>query len=270
MPYLTRDDGARIWFEATGPQGAAAVVLVMGLGYPAAMWWRQVPVLAERHRVIVLDNRGAGHTGDVTGAPYLIETMAADVVAVLEAAGETRAHLVGISMGGMIAQEVALSRPDLVTSVVLMATHPGVRHATFAPAATALLQSRSGWTAREAAEASIPFNYSTTTPRAAMEEDWAVRLPLASTAAGYLAQLAGGANWSSLDRLAGLEPPTLVVHGADDGLVPVENGRLVAGSIDGSELVVVSDANHILTTDQTAVVNDLLLGWMDRHPPRER
>ena len=62
----------------------------MGMGYPAAMWWRQIPAITERYRVILLDNRGAGHTGDVVGAPYPIETMAADVIAVMEAAGRRR------------------------------------------------------------------------------------------------------------------------------------------------------------------------------------
>ncbi len=265
MPFVTRDDGADIWWEATGPDGAPAVVLVMGLGYPAAMWWRQVPTLAERYRVLVLDNRGAGRTGDVVGAPYAIETMAADVAAVLEAAGETRAHVVGISMGGMISQELALSRPELVRSVALLATHPGVAHAVFRPEATALLTSRGDLTPREAAEASIPFNYASTTPRTAMEEDWDVRLPLACTLAGYTAQLTGGWAWSSLERLPGLRPPALVVHGAEDALIPPENGELVARTIPGAELVVLPDANHILTTDQTATVNELLLGWLARN-----
>lgn len=265
MPVVTRDDGAEIWWEATGPEGGSAVVLVTGLGYPAAMWWRQVPALAERHRVVVLDNRGAGRTGDVVGAPYRIETMAADVAAVLEAAGESRAHVVGLSMGGMIAQELALSRPDVVASLVLMATHPGVAHATFRPEATALLASRGQWTPREAAEASVPFNYAASTPRAQIEADWEVRLPLASTMTGYVAQLTGGMTWSSLERLAGLDVPTLVVHGLDDALIPVDNGRLVARSIPGAELVELADANHVLTTDQEVGVNALLLNWLEQH-----
>jgi 3-oxoadipate enol-lactonase len=190
--------------------------------------------------------------------------MAADAAAVLAAAGVRRAHVVGISMGGMIAQELALARPDLVCSVALLATHPGAAHATFRPEATALLQSRAGWTAYEAALASVPFNYAATTPRSAMEEDWAVRLPLATTAAGYTAQLMGTSGWSSLERLPGLVPPALVVHGADDALIPVDNGRLVARALPDAELLVVPDANHILTTDQPSVVNEALLDWFER------
>jgi pimeloyl-ACP methyl ester carboxylesterase len=83
--------------------------------------------------------------------------------------------------------------------------------------------------------------------------------------AGYVAQMMGTMAWSSLERLPELVPPTLVVHGADDALIPVENGRLVARSIPGSELVVLADANHVLTTDQTAAVNALILDWVARH-----
>ena len=264
MTIVKRDDGAEIWWESHGPKGTPAVVLVTGLGYPAAMWWRQLPALTSAHRVILVDNRGAGRTGDVVGAPYTVETMADDVVAVIAAAGEQRVHLVGLSMGGMIAQEVALTRPDLVQSLVLISTHPGVRHATFEPAALNMLRRRGSMTARQAAELAIPFNYADTTPRAAIEEDWAVRMPLASSPAGYLAQVRGGAAWSSLSRLSTLAAPTLVLHGSDDQLVPPVNGERVATAIPGSVHIRIENANHIVTTDQTDEVNGLLLAWFEK------
>ncbi|MEO7448771.1 MAG: alpha/beta fold hydrolase [Humibacillus sp.] len=266
MPVVQREDGAEIWWDAIGPEGAPAVVLIMGLGYPSASWWRQVPALSERYRVIVLDNRGAGHTGDVVGAPYTVSTMAADVIAALQGAGEAQAHLVGISMGGTIAQEVALTRPELVRSLTLMATHSGIAHAVMNPAAIAMLQARASMTADEAAEASIPFNYAPTTPREHVEQDWAVRLPLACTIEGYTAQAVGASAWDSLERLPSLDLPTLVVHGELDALVPLANGELIAEVIPGAELVVVADANHVLTTDKAAEVNALLLAWLDRQP----
>ena len=101
MPVLERSDTARISWEANGPDDGQAVLLIMGLAYPAAMWFRLMPALTERYRVIRVDNRGAGHTGDVPGAPYTVETMAADCLAVLDAADVRAAHVVGISMGGL-------------------------------------------------------------------------------------------------------------------------------------------------------------------------
>src|SRR5687768_14451710 len=100
--FVERPDGARISWQSDGPEDAPAVLLVMGLAYPAAMWFRIVPALAERYRVLRLDNRGAGLTGDVPGAPYTVATMAGDCLAVLDEAGVDAAHLVGISMGGLM------------------------------------------------------------------------------------------------------------------------------------------------------------------------
>lgn len=258
MPVVAREDGAEVFWEATG--SGTPVLLLMGLAYPAAMWFRQVPALAERHRVIVMDNRGAGRTGDVPGAPYTVETMAADALAVLDAAGEESAHVVGISMGGLMAQELALSHRDRVRSLVLMASHPGIANAVVPPVAIELLQKRATMTADEAAEASIPFNYAPTTDRALIEEDWAVRMPLAASPAGYLAQ-GGTALWNRIADLPTVTTPTLVVHGALDALLPPANGERLADAIPDAKLVVVDDANHVLTTDQAERVNALLLEW---------
>lgn len=264
--YVERPDGARIaWYE-DGPADAPAVLLVMGLAYPAAMWFRQVPVLAERFRVLRLDNRGAGETGDVPGAPYTVEAMAADCVAVLDAAGVDQAHVVGISMGGLVAQELALAAPERVRSLCLTATHPGIAHAVMNPEAMAVLMKRGEMTPQEAAEASVPFNYAPSTPRERIEEDWAVRFPLAASNTGYLAQATGTSQWDGWDRIGGISAPTLVLHGELDALVPLANGRLVAERIPGSELVVVPDANHVLTTDQPEHVAKVLLDWLDRQP----
>jgi pimeloyl-ACP methyl ester carboxylesterase len=214
--------------------------------------------------VLLVDNRGAGHTGDVVNAPYSVATMAADVAAVLDEAGASPAHVIGISMGGLIAQELALSQPDRVRSLVLMATHAGLGHMDFSDEATEMLQKRVGMSAEEAAELSIPFNYAPGTPRALIEEDWAVRMPLACTPAGYIAQLSGSPTWSSYDRLADLGLPTLVIHGAGDRLVLLSNGETVAKAIPGAQLTVIEDANHVLTTDKADEVNATLLAWLDQ------
>jgi pimeloyl-ACP methyl ester carboxylesterase len=265
VQLIERPDKARISWQADGPEDRQAVLLIMGLGYPAAMWFRQVPALTERYRVIRVDNRGAGHTGDVPGAPYTVETMAADCLAVLDAAEVNSAHVVGISMGGLMAQEIALTAPERVRSLCLLATHPGIAHAVMNPEAMAMLGNRGELTAREAAEASIPFNYVPSTPRERIEEDWAVRLPLAATNEGYVAQLSGTSQWDGYDRLDRITSPTLVLHGELDALVPPDNGRILADRIPGAELVTVPQANHLLGTDQPEQVSELLVSWLDRH-----
>ena len=263
MPVVVRDDSAEIWWDEAGPKDRPAVLLVMGLAYPSDMWFRQVPALSERYRVLRLDNRGAGRTGDVPGAPYTVETMAADGLAVLDAAGVDTAHVIGISMGGLIAQEMALQAPERIRSLVLMATHPGIADAVVNDDALAMLQNRLTMTAEQAAEASIPFNYAPATPRSVIEEDWAVRMPVAASVEGYVAQATGSSQWQGTPRIKAITAPTLVLHGEGDRLVVPENGRRVHEAITGSRFVTVPDANHVLTTDQPERVNGILLDWLD-------
>ncbi len=266
MPVVLREDSAEIAWEVDGADDAPPVLLIMGLAYPAAMWFRLVPALAERYRVIRIDNRGAGKTGDVVGAPYTVPVMAADCLAVLDAAGIDAAQIVGISMGGLMAQEIALTQPQRVTSLCLMATHPGITHAVMNPEALKLVTSgRADMTPQEAAEASIPFNYAPTTSRSVMEEDWAVRFPLACTLAGYMAQVQGTLPWTRYDDLPSITAPTLVVTGELDALVPPANATTLAERIPGADLVTIPDANHLLMSDQPDQVSKVLLDWLDRH-----
>jgi 3-oxoadipate enol-lactonase len=266
MPVVQRPDGAQIAWSSDGDESAPPVLLVMGLAYPAEMWFRLAPALAQRYRVLRIDNRGAGLTGDVPSAPYTVETMAGDCLAVLDEVGVDRAHVIGLSMGGLIAQEIALTAPERVLSLGLLATHPGIAHAVFNPEALALVTSgRADMTPQEAAEISIPFNYAPSTPRERIEEDWAVRLPLACSLAGYTAQVQGTLPWSRYDDLPQVAVPTLVLHGELDALVPPENGRRLAERIPGAEHVTVPGANHVLMTDQPEQVATALLDWLDRH-----
>ena len=126
MPIARRDD-LRLHYELT-PAGAreagTPVVLVMGLGVSATGWWPTVPILAESRPVIAFDNRGVGRSDRVPD-PYSTPEMADDAIAVLDGAGFERAHVYGISLGGMIAQEIVLRHPDRVAGRVMGATAAG-------------------------------------------------------------------------------------------------------------------------------------------------
>src|SRR6202011_732897 len=188
MPFV-ENQGAKLYWDEQG--SGEPLLLIMGLSYPSCMWHRSRPVLANGYRTIALDNRGVGQS-DVPPGIYSIALMASDAKAVMEAAGIESAHVFGVSMGGMIAQELALQYPARVRSLILGCTAAGGPTAVRAePEAIQMLMKREKMSPEQAAEAAVPFIYDPTTPRERIDEDIAIRRPWFPTPAGYAAQLQG-------------------------------------------------------------------------------
>ena len=261
MSVLMRDDGVKIYWEEHG--AGDPLLLIMGLGATLEWWRRLIPVLSPHYRTIVYDNRGVGRS-DVPPGPYAIPQMADDATAVLDAAGVASAHVFGASMGGMIAQELALNHPARVHSLILGCTACGGTHVVTASREVgAALNARKTMTREEAMWVMAPYIFDAGTPRERVAEDIAVRLGATVSNDGYFAQLAGIRAWSGThDRLAGLTMPVLVVHGETDQLVPAENGRIIAKAIPGSRLVMLSRASHIFWTDQPEATKAALLAFL--------
>jgi 3-oxoadipate enol-lactonase len=260
MPYVANEN-ARIYWDEQG-QGEP-ILLIMGLGYTAHMWYRTRPRLAEHFRTIAFDNRGVGRS-DTPAGPYPIALMAADAAAILDAAAVESAHVLGISMGGMIAQEFALQHPTRVRSLILGCTAAGGPTAVRSePEATQMLKGRAGMTPDEAAKAALPFIYDAGTPHQLIEEDLAVRRPWLPRAESYIAQLQGILAWEGYGRLPAIGVPTLVIHGDNDRLVPAGNGRIIADRIPGAKLVRIPHASHLFFTDQPEIANDAILNFLE-------
>lgn len=257
MPLAHRD-GITLHHESTG--AGAPVLLVMGLGMTATGWWRTVPVLAERFRVITFDNRGVGRSARPPG-PYAVAQLADDASAVLDAAGTAEAHVYGISLGGMIAQEIALRHPARVRSLVLGATTPGGARAVAADAATlAFFRRRGEMTAEEAVWASVPYNYGATTRLRHAErigQDIAQRLRFPIEPGPYAAQLAAALGHDAHARLREIRAPALVLHGDEDRMVPAANAHLLAEAIPGAQLRLWPGAGHLYPTDEPAADRDV-------------
>jgi 3-oxoadipate enol-lactonase len=254
------NENVRIYWDEQG-QGEP-ILLIMGLGYTAHMWHRTRPQLAEHFRTIVFDNRGVGRS-DAPAGPYPIQLMASDAAAVLDAAGVESAHVFGVSMGGMMAQEFALQYPTRVRSLILGCTAAGGPTAVRAePEATEMLKARARMPPEQAAEAALPFIYDVSTARGRIEEDLSIRRPWLPRPESYLAQLQGIFAWEGYSRLAAIGVPTLVIHGENDRLVRAGNGELIAGRIPGARLVVIPHASHIFFTDQPETAHEAILNFL--------
>ncbi len=263
---FVENQGTKIYWDEQG-QGPP-VLLIMGLGYTSIMWNRIRPALAQHFRTIAFDNRGVGQS-DVPPGPYSIATMASDAAAVLDAAGITRAHVFGVSMGGMIAQEFALQYPARTRLLILGCTAPGGPLAVRAQSNVIEVLLARGMTPEEARDAILPYIYDAATPREKIEEDISVRQPWLPTPEGYIAQVQAILMWESYSRLAQITASTLVIHGKSDALVPPGNGELIAKRIPGAKLVLLDHASHLFLTDQTEASQKVILDFLSSDPGRE-
>lgn len=260
MPFAD-NAGTRIYWEEHG--SGEPLLLIMGLGYSLDMWHRTLPVVSKRYRTIVFDNRGVGRSDAPTG-PYSMAVMTADAAAVLDAAGIASAHAFGFSMGGMIAQELALTHPVRLRKLVLGGTGCGGEKAVRAePEATSLLLNRARMTPEETTEAAVPFIYHPHTPRARIEEDLAIRRRTLPAPEAYAAQLQAILGWQSYDRLGQVTAPVLVIHGETDRLVPAGNGKLIADTIPGAHWVLLPEASHLFNTDQPERAHTEILRFLE-------
>src|SRR5580704_383329 len=255
---FVENQGAKIYWDEQGQRQGPPVLLIMGLGYASAMWHRTRPVLAERYRTIAFDYRGVG-LSDVPPGPYSIVAMASDAAAVLDAAGVARAHVFGVSMGGMIAQEFALQYPARTQSLILGCTAAGGPSAVRAESnVTDILLAR-GMTLEQSRVAILPYIYDAATSPERIEDDVNLRRCWLPAPESYIAQLLAIRAWEGYSRIAQITAPTLVIHGKSDALVPPANGKLIAGQIPGAKLLLLEHASHLFLTDQTqTALNEIL------------
>jgi 3-oxoadipate enol-lactonase len=273
MPFATGPGGVRIHYEVHAEPGAGAagpaVVLVQGLGLSSRFWFDMPARLAggpKPRRVVVLDNRGVGRSDKPRG-PYRMATLADDVAAVIEAAGVERAIVVGISLGGMIAQHVALRHPDKVAGLVLLATTAGLPYArppTMRALATLLGLPIAGRfrTAPQVGRALARMLLSAKdVPRAReLLSEWPAAMraePMRPRS--YFAQLAAVATHSTGFRLRRLACPTVVVTGDEDILIPPKNSRMLAKLVPGAHLEVVRECGHAIPASDPGCVERALV-----------
>jgi 3-oxoadipate enol-lactonase len=250
MP-TTNNGAVDLYWESAGR--GPPVLLIAGQGMTLDAWWRTVPMLAGSFRLLAFDNRDVGRSSRLPW-PYGVIQMVDDAVAVLDAAGIGRAHIYGISLGGMVAQELALRHPHRVDALVLGATTAGGPESVLAEAQPLTFFVRVGAMAPEEAEwAAVPYNYSVRTRRRhgkRISEDIARRVEHQTDSLAYLHQVAAAATHNAAGRLRQIQAPTLIVHGQEDKIIPLQNAHQLAKGIPCAELKVWPDAGHLYITDE--------------------
>jgi 3-oxoadipate enol-lactonase len=265
MPKVRVNDIEMYYVEA----GAGdPLVLIMGFGGDHLAWAFQMPVFAARHRVIAFDNRGAGQT-DTPDAPYTIRMMADDTVGLMDRLGIDRAHVLGVSMGGMIAQELALSHPQRVRTLQLHCTFSrGDRYTQARGDIWRLLRTK--LTREETMRAVMLwlFDPATYNERAEFIETLianGLANPYPQSLTGFERQLQAISAHDTLDRLGKITCPTLVSTGAHDALVSPHFSRELATHIPGSTLRTLP-GGHVYFWEHPTEFNEMCLDFLAKHP----
>lgn len=252
---------------ASAPDGTRLNYLVAGSGPPVVLvggktssiegaWWRYIPALAQRFKVIAFDNRGAGDS-DKPKSAYSTAVMADDAVAVLRATGEGSAHWFGLSLGGMILQQLAIRHPEAVRSLILGATSCGGEGAAV-PAAVAL---------PELANDPLRRFANLYDPRFILDHgDWVQedtkhfgKMPLHA----IVSQDQAARGHDVCDQLANIRQPVLVLHGRQDRVVAFDRGEELARLLPNARMQALDPAGHQFHSEQFDTVLRLITDFID-------
>lgn len=263
MPILSLPD-IQLYYEEHGK--GAPLVLIPGFACGSWIWFKQVGPLSQRFRVITFDPRGIGRS-TVNSGPLTMRLHADDVGSLLHELEIERAHILGASFGGFVAQEFALAYPEMTRTLSLCCTSfGGPSHVAPSLETLTAITSTDGFNTKERIRRILIPAFSPEFVSEHPEEvDHTVNLRLASplTEELYRAQIAAAVSFNAESRVRAIEAPTLVLTGDADAIVPAQNSHNLAANIPGSELKTISGGSHLFFIEQPSEVNQIVTDFLE-------
>ena len=269
MPIVTLKD-VKIYYEIHGPENGPPLLLFEGWGYDSWMWFRQIPEFKQRYKCIVVDNRGVGKSSKPE-YPYEMSMFADDALGVIDYLHIDKVHVLGISMGGYIAQQFALSYPNRVLTVTIASSSFGGPNAILATNDTL-----SKMFALPTETLSIDQAYNMRMSVVASEywlKDnkkltdqivfWREQNP--QPASAKLNQAHASSTFNVEDKVDSISVPTLIIHGDSDLVVPPKNASMLHEKIANSKLVLIEQGHHWSFIERYREFNKAVLEFLDKY-----
>ncbi len=245
MPTMKAKD-FEIYYEIHGEKNEDSLALIMGLGSDARLWILQIPEFSKKYRVIAFDNRDAGRTSK-TETSYTIDTMAEDTYNLLNKLGVEKSHVLGFSMGGMIAQSFALNYPEKVRSLILCSTLPR------GPKGLGVMKMWNGMIETITQQAKTPIVEQ-------LAKYFYIQLPKE-----FYRQCEAIEKFDVTDRLKEIKVPTLVLAGDRDTVVPIWTAKDMASKIHDAEFKVIWGSGHAIFFEKWWAFNTAVLDFLQKH-----
>jgi len=260
-------NGQQLYYEVHGE--GEPLILIMGIGYDATLWgFNQIPAFSPKFQVVVFDNRDAGRSSKATTS-YTIADMADDVAGLMDGLGIERAHILGISMGGMIAQEFALRYPDRLNKLILVGTGASTGRAKFDPIMVWNFVKQHDQEGLIFAAEQFLWLFSTDFVRNHQAVDQTLALmasnPNPFSPEAYARQAEAYVKHDALDRVGAIKAHTLVITGEQDRLTPPWIGRELADAIPGAKFHLVEGGPHALPLERPDDFNKIVIDFLGKH-----
>jgi 3-oxoadipate enol-lactonase len=261
-----KNNGQELYYEVHGE--GAPLVLIMGIGYDATLWGLyQIPVLSKEFQVVAFDNRDVGRSSQATG-PYTIADMADDVAGLMDGLHIEHAHMLGISMGGMIAQEFALRHPDRLDKLILSGTGAATGRAKFDPISIWNFVKQHDTEGLTFAAQQFLWLFSTDFLRNHQAVDQTLAMlgsnPNPVSPEAYSRQASAYIQHDALDRIGNIKAATLVITGERDRLTPPWIGRELADAIPGAKFHLIDGpgSSHVVPLERPEDFNKIVLSFL--------